>query len=79
MKYAAEEHLRGSGTPWTIVRAPAYLETYIRLFEQTAARSGRPLVFGRGDNPINFVSADDVADGRAHCKRPLGPRQRARN
>ncbi len=61
MKYAAEEHLRGSGTPWTIVRAPAYLETYIRLFEQTAARSGRPLVFGRGDNPINFVSADDVA------------------
>ncbi|MBJ7603897.1 MAG: SDR family NAD(P)-dependent oxidoreductase [Candidatus Dormibacteraeota bacterium] len=61
MKYAAEEHLRRSGTAWTIVRAPAYLETCIRLFEQTAARSGRPLVFGRGDNPINFVSADDVA------------------
>ncbi|MGI8563411.1 MAG: SDR family oxidoreductase [Candidatus Dormibacter sp.] len=61
MKYAAEEHLRGSGTAWTVVRAPAYLETYIRLFEETAGRWGRPLVFGRGDNPINFVSADDVA------------------
>ncbi len=60
MKYAAEDHLRSSGTAWTIVRAPAYLETYIRLFEQTAARSGRPLVFGRGDNPIDFISADDV-------------------
>ena len=29
--------------------------------QQTAARSGRPLVFGRGDNPINFVSVGDVA------------------
>ena len=27
---------------------------------QTTDRSGRALVFGRGDNPINFVSVRDV-------------------
>lgn len=61
MKAAAEQHLTRSGVPWTIVRGTAYLETWIELFEQMAARSGRPLVFGRGRNPVNFVSADDVA------------------
>jgi NADH dehydrogenase len=61
MKHAAEEHLRGSAAPWTIVRATAYLETWVGLLEQTATRSGRPVVFGRGQNPINFVSAGDVA------------------
>ena len=61
MKHAAEQRLRASRIPWTIVRATAFLETWIALLEQTASRSGRPLVFGRGDNPINFVSATDVA------------------
>ena len=54
-------HLRTTGIPWTIVRATAYLETWVNLLEQTASKSGRPLVFGRGDNAINFVSAIDVA------------------
>jgi uncharacterized protein YbjT (DUF2867 family) len=61
MKYAAEERLRASGVAWTIVRATAFLETWIALLERTANGSGRPVVFGRGDNPINFVSVDDVA------------------
>ena len=62
MKHAAEERLRGSGVGWTVIRPTAYLETWIDVLEQTATRSGRPLIFGRGRNPINFVSADDVAD-----------------
>lgn len=41
--------------------ATAFLELWIELLEQTAARSGRPVVFGRGDNAINFVSVNDVA------------------
>ena len=61
MKYAAEERLRFSGLAWTVVRATAFLETWIALLQQTATGSGRPVVFGRGDNPINFVSATDVA------------------
>lgn len=61
MKHAAEKRLRLSRVPWTIVRATAFLETWTALLEQTANSSGRPLVFGRGDNPINFVSVEDVA------------------
>ena len=61
MKHAAEDHARASGVPTTIIRSTAFLELWIELLQQTAARSGRPLVFGRGDNPINFVSVADVA------------------
>ena len=61
MKYAAELYLEASGLDATIVRAAAFLETWTDLMQQTARRSGRPLVFGQGDNPINFVSVIDVA------------------
>ncbi|HEY1640177.1 MAG TPA: SDR family oxidoreductase [Streptosporangiaceae bacterium] len=61
MKHAAERYVAGSGVPVTIVRATAFLELWIDLLRQTAGQSGRPLVFGRGDNPVNFVSALDVA------------------
>ncbi len=61
MKHLAEEYLRGSGVPWTIVRATAFAEFWLDLLDQTAATSGRPVIFGRGANPINFVSVSDVA------------------
>jgi NADH dehydrogenase len=61
MKHAAEQHLRASGVAWTIVRANPFLETWVGLLQMTAGKSGRPLVFGRGDNPISFTGADDVA------------------
>jgi NADH dehydrogenase len=61
MKHAAEQHAVASGIPRTIVRSTAFAELWVELLRSTAARSGRPLVFGRGDNPINFVSVVDVA------------------
>jgi uncharacterized protein YbjT (DUF2867 family) len=61
MKYAAEEHLRASGAPWTILRATAFAEFWLDLLDETAGASGRPVIFGRGANPINFVSVSDVA------------------
>lgn len=61
MKHAAEQHARSSGVPTTVIRATAFMELWVDLLRQTAGRSGRPLVFGRGDNPINFVSVADVA------------------
>jgi uncharacterized protein YbjT (DUF2867 family) len=61
MKHAAEQYLRARGAGWTIVRSTAFLELWIDLLTRTAARGGRPIVFGRGDNPINFVSVTDVA------------------
>lgn len=61
MKHAAETALAASGVPATIVRATAFLELWIDLLSKTAGRRNRPLVFGRGRNPINFVSVRDVA------------------
>jgi len=62
MKAAAEDNLVSSGVPWTIVRASGFLELYLDLMRQTAGKAGRPLVFGRGQNPINFVRVSGVAD-----------------
>jgi len=61
MKAAAERHVRESAVAWTVVRSSAFLETWSAILEKTAGRSRRPMVFGRGDNPVNFVSATDVA------------------
>jgi uncharacterized protein YbjT (DUF2867 family) len=60
-KYAAEEMLRASGIPWTIVRATAFMETWGTIMGRPLQASGKIRVFGRGDNPVNFVSATDVA------------------
>jgi uncharacterized protein YbjT (DUF2867 family) len=61
MKHAAEEILVSSGVPWTILRPSAYMETWLEVLCSPLARSGTTRVFGTGRNPINFVSAKDVA------------------
>jgi uncharacterized protein YbjT (DUF2867 family) len=61
MKWAAEEYLRASDVPWTIVRATAFAETWADVLRGTADRAGRIRVFGRGENPLNFVAVADVA------------------
>jgi uncharacterized protein YbjT (DUF2867 family) len=61
MKYRAEQELRASGLAWTIIRATAFMELYGGLIGGPLVNSGRTRIFGRGDNPINFVSVHDVA------------------
>lgn len=60
-KYLAERNLKASGLAWTIVRPTAYMETWASLIGEPLLKSGRTRIFGRGENPINFVSAKDVA------------------
>ncbi|HYY80158.1 MAG TPA: SDR family oxidoreductase [Actinomycetes bacterium] len=60
-KYAAEQALRASGLQWTIIRPAAYLETWVGIIGAKLAGGGKALVLGPGRNPINFVSAHDVA------------------
>jgi uncharacterized protein YbjT (DUF2867 family) len=60
-KHAAEVTLRGAGIPWTIVRATAFMETWAAVMARTLQATGKIVVFGRGDNPVNFVSVTDVA------------------
>ncbi len=63
-KWEAEERLRQSGVPWTIVRATAFVELWADIMR-------KPIVFGQGDNPINFVSVRDVVG--AVCAAVLDP------
>jgi NADH dehydrogenase len=60
-KHTAEETLRASGIPWAIVRATAFMETWGTIMSRPLLASGKIVVFGRGDNPVNFVCAADVA------------------
>jgi uncharacterized protein YbjT (DUF2867 family) len=53
-KYAAEQRLRGSRVRWTVVRSAAFVEAWAEIIDNS-------IIFGRGDNPINFVSVQDVA------------------
>ncbi len=61
MKYAAEEELKASGLAWTIIRPAAYMETWCEVLGRPLLQKGKTQVFGRGRNPINWVSASDVA------------------
>ncbi len=60
-KYRAEQALRASGLAWTILRPTASMETWAQLVGKPLIETGRTRLFGRGENPINFVAADDVA------------------
>jgi NADH dehydrogenase len=61
MKYAAEQDLKTSGLDWTIIRPSAYMETWCDLLGRPLLEKGRTQIFGRGRNPINWVSTTDVA------------------
>lgn len=53
-KWAAEQYLKNGSTPWTIVQATAFVELWADILKTR-------VIFGRGNNPINFVSVKDVA------------------
>jgi len=61
MKYLAEQELKASPLAWTIIRPTAYMETWAALIGEPLLETGRTRIFGKGENPINFVSAQDVA------------------
>ena len=75
-KAAAEGAVRSSGLAWTIIRPTAYLETWLGIVGGPMIASGKALIFGRGRNPINFVSAVDVARTIEHAvAAPIEARQ----
>ena len=61
MKYAAEQELKSSGLAWTIIRPTAYMETWCEVLGRPLLEHGKTQIFGRGHNPINWVSMFDVA------------------
>jgi uncharacterized protein YbjT (DUF2867 family) len=61
MKHFAEEKLQKSKLSWTILRPATFTETFQTILCKPLLDKGRTFVFGRAVNPINFVSAHDVA------------------
>jgi uncharacterized protein YbjT (DUF2867 family) len=66
-KYAAEQHLIATDLDWTILRPATYLEVWLEIVRGKLDSGGPALVLGPGENPINFVSVQDVADVIEHC------------
>src|SRR6266478_9382523 len=61
IKYRTEQYLRDSGLSFTIIRPSAFMDLWAQLIGQPVVEQGKTTIFGRGNNPINFVSVQDVA------------------
>jgi len=62
-KLGTERHLAASGVPWTVLRPSVFPENHALQLMGVPLRAGRPVpFFGAGTEPINWISADDVAD-----------------
>ena len=60
-KFMAEQRLQESRLEWTIVRPTVFMELWAGIIGDPLLKTGTATVFGRGENPINFVSVQDVA------------------
>lgn len=62
IKAEVERYLQASGLDYTILRPTAFMESHAyMLIGQPILETGKVTLFGRGENPRNFVAADDVA------------------
>src|SRR5260221_999359 len=60
IKYRTEQYLRASGLSFTIIRPSAYMDLWAQLLGQPILEQGKATLFGRGNNPVNFVAVEDV-------------------
>jgi uncharacterized protein YbjT (DUF2867 family) len=60
-KFMAEQRLQESRLEWTIVRPTVFMELWAGIIGDPLLKTGTATVFGRGENPVNFVSVQDVA------------------
>ena len=62
IKYKIEQYLRNSGLSCAILRPTAFMESHAyMLIGQPILEKGKVTLFGKGENPRNFVAAVDVA------------------
>jgi NADH dehydrogenase len=61
MKHRAEQTLRATRLSWTILRPTPFMELWAGIVGDPIVKTGKTTVFGRGDNPINFIAERDLA------------------
>ena len=63
IKYAVEQYLQASDLAYTILRPSAFMEWHAHEFiGKPILEKGKVTLFGKGDNPRNFVAGEDVAN-----------------
>jgi uncharacterized protein YbjT (DUF2867 family) len=61
-KARVETYLKASGLSYTILRPPAFMEWHVHnLLGAAIVTTGKTTIYGKGDNPINFMAGSDVA------------------
>ncbi len=61
-KARIEQYLRDSGLSYTILRPPAFMEWHVHnLLGLSILQTGKATIYGKGDNPTNFIAGRDVA------------------
>jgi len=61
IKHAIEARLGESGLSYTVLRPPAFMETWAGPIGDPIIARGKTTIFGPGRNPINLMAVDDVA------------------
>jgi uncharacterized protein YbjT (DUF2867 family) len=62
LKFDVEQYLAHSGLEYAILRPTAFMESHAyMLIGRPILENGKVILFGEGQNPRNFVAADDVA------------------
>ncbi len=61
MKFRVEEYLKSLNMEYTILRPTAFMESWCAQIGAQVLNGERVAIYGNGKNPINFVSAGDVA------------------
>ena len=78
VKRATERHLERAGVPWTVLRPSIFVENHALVLLGEPLRAGKPVpFFGAGSEPLNWISADDVAADVVRPARPRGGGRRA--
>jgi NADH dehydrogenase len=62
IKFNIELYLKSSGIEYTILRPSAFMETWTSLLNKTINKIRIAIIVGKGENPINFVSVEDVSE-----------------
>jgi uncharacterized protein YbjT (DUF2867 family) len=60
-KFAAEDYLRASGVPFTILRPTAFIDVWAHVIGDPLLKKGKAQILGSGRRKVNYVSTDDVA------------------
>lgn len=67
-KWQTEQLVKSSGMTHNIIRASAFMEFHIgEMMGKSILEKGKVTVFGKGQNPTNFVSVKDVAHLIVQC------------